>query len=41
MGKLQTANPAFSFRVGFLLLGVFPTDILTSVAVGTFPGQPR
>jgi hypothetical protein len=36
MGKLQTATPRFSFRLGFLLLGVFPTDILTSVAVGTF-----
>jgi Sap, sulfolipid-1-addressing protein len=36
MGKLQTANPKFSFRLGFLLLGVFPTDILTSVAVGSF-----
>ena len=36
MGKLQTAHPRFSFRLGFLLLGVFPTDILTSVAVGTF-----
>jgi Sap, sulfolipid-1-addressing protein len=36
MGKLQTASPGFSFRLGFLLLGVFPTDILTSVAVGTF-----
>jgi hypothetical protein len=36
MGKLQTASPRFSFRLGFLLLGVFPTDILTSVAVGTF-----
>jgi hypothetical protein len=34
MGKLQTATPKFSFRLGFLLLGVFPTDILTSVAVG-------
>ena len=36
MGKLQTANPKFSFRLGFLLLGVFPTDILTSWAVGTY-----
>jgi thiol:disulfide interchange protein len=36
MGKLQTANPKFSFRLGFLLLGVFPTDILTSVAVGSY-----
>jgi hypothetical protein len=36
MGKLQAANPKFSFKLGFLLLGVFPTDILTSVAVGTY-----
>jgi hypothetical protein len=36
MGKLQTADPKFSFRLGFLLLGVFPTDILTSVAVGSY-----
>ena len=36
MGKLQTATPRFSFQLGFLLLGVFPTDIATSVAVGTF-----
>jgi threonine/homoserine/homoserine lactone efflux protein len=34
MGKLQSASPSFTFRLGFLLLGVFPTDILTSVAVG-------
>jgi hypothetical protein len=34
MGKLQGAEPKFSFKLGFLLLGVFPTDILTSVAVG-------
>jgi Sap, sulfolipid-1-addressing protein len=36
MGKLQTASPRFSFRLGFLLLGVFPTDILTSAAVGAY-----
>ena len=36
MGKLQTASPRLSFRLGFLLLGVFPTDILTSWAVGTY-----
>jgi threonine/homoserine/homoserine lactone efflux protein len=36
MGKLQTASPRFSFRLGFLLLGVFPTDILTAWAVGTY-----
>jgi threonine/homoserine/homoserine lactone efflux protein len=34
MGALETAQPKRSFRLGFLLLGVFPTDILTSVAVG-------
>ena len=36
MGKLQGADAKFSFRLGFLLLGVFPTDILTSVAVGQY-----
>ena len=36
MGKLQDATPGFSFKLGLLLLGVFPTDILTSVAVGTY-----
>src|SRR5215217_1335145 len=35
MGKLQEAEPKFSFKLGFLLLGVFPTDIITSVTVGT------
>ena len=35
MEKLQAASPRFSFRLGFLLLGVFPTDILTSTAVGS------
>jgi hypothetical protein len=36
MGKLQTASPKFSFRLGFLLLGIFPTDIITSFAVGGY-----
>jgi hypothetical protein len=36
MGKLQTATPRFSFKLGFLLLGVFPTDILTSIALGSY-----
>jgi threonine/homoserine/homoserine lactone efflux protein len=36
MGKLETASPKSSFRLGFLLLGVFPTDLLTSIAVGSF-----
>lgn len=39
MGKLQTASPRLSFRLGFLLLGIFPTDIITSVAVGSFLGS--
>lgn len=36
MGRLQTATPRFSFRLGLLLLGVFPTDIVTSVTVGSY-----
>lgn len=36
MGRLQEATPGFSFRLGFLLLGIFPTDIVTSMAVGSF-----
>jgi hypothetical protein len=36
MGKLEAASPRFSFRLGVLLLGVFPTDIFTSWAVGTY-----
>jgi hypothetical protein len=36
MGKLSTATPGLSFRLGFLLLGFFPTDVVTSVAVGTY-----
>jgi hypothetical protein len=36
MGRLQSAKPGFSFTLGFLLLGVFPTDILTSFAVGSY-----
>jgi hypothetical protein len=36
MGKLQSAEPRMSFKLGFLLLGVFPTDILTSIAVGGY-----
>lgn len=34
MGKLEEEKPKGSFKLGFLLLGVFPTDILTSIAVG-------
>jgi len=36
MGRLQTSDARLSFKLGFLLLGVFPTDILTSFAVGGY-----
>jgi hypothetical protein len=39
MGKLQSAQPKFAFALGALLLGVFPTDILTSVTVGLHVGH--
>ena len=39
MGKLESATPKFSFRLGFLLLGVFPSDLLTSIAIGSFLGN--
>jgi hypothetical protein len=34
MGKLQSATPGLSLKLGALLLGIFPTDIITSVTVG-------
>jgi Sap, sulfolipid-1-addressing protein len=34
VSKLQTASLRLSFNLGLLLLGVFPTDIATSVSVG-------
>jgi cytochrome c biogenesis protein CcdA len=36
MSKFQDATPRFAFILGFLLLGIFPTDIITSVAIGTY-----
>lgn len=36
MGKLESASPRFSFRLGFLLLGFFPTDLFTSIVVGSY-----
>jgi len=36
MGRLTSASPRFSFRLGVFLLGVFPTNIVTSVSVGTY-----
>jgi hypothetical protein len=39
MSKLLTAKPRLAFALGFLLLGIFPTDIITSVAVGSYLGN--
>ena len=36
MGRLQTASPRFCFVLGFLLLGVFPSDLVTSISVGAY-----
>jgi hypothetical protein len=36
MGKLQTASPRFCFVLGLLLLGIFPSDLVTSISVGSF-----
>jgi hypothetical protein len=36
MGELEAATPGMAFRLGFLLLGIFPSDILTSIAVGGY-----
>jgi hypothetical protein len=36
MSRLEGASPWFAFALGFLLLGVFPTDIFTSFSVGTY-----
>ena len=35
MGKLQTATPRFGFILGFLLLGFFPSDLISSIVIGT------
>jgi hypothetical protein len=39
MGKLQAANPKMTLVLGFLLLGFFPSDIVTSISVGSFLGS--
>lgn len=36
MGKLQNATPKTSLVLGFLLLGFFPSDLVTAISVGTF-----
>ena len=35
MGKLETATTRFSFTLGFLLLGLFPSDLICSIVIGT------
>jgi hypothetical protein len=39
MGKLQKATPRFALMLGFLLLGFFPSDIVTSLSVGGHLGN--
>lgn len=39
LAKLQQATPKFAFLLGFLLLGVFPTDIASSIVVGLHVGR--
>jgi hypothetical protein len=34
MGRLQSVTPRFAFLLGFLLLGFFPSDLITSLTVG-------
>jgi hypothetical protein len=36
MGKLQNATPKTALVLGFLLLGFFPSDLITSVSIGGF-----
>lgn len=36
MGKLQNATPKTALVLGFLLLGFFPSDLVTSFSVGAF-----
>jgi small neutral amino acid transporter SnatA (MarC family) len=39
MAKLQQATPKFAFLLGAALLGVFPTDIASSIVVGLHVGR--
>ena len=39
MGRLQEATPRFTFVLGFLLLGLFPSDLITSFSVGGHLGN--
>lgn len=39
MGRLQSATPKLALTLGFLLLGFFPSDIVTSLTVGGHLGN--
>jgi hypothetical protein len=39
MGRLQKATPRLAFTLGFLLLGFFPSDIVTSLTAGGHLGN--
>jgi hypothetical protein len=39
MGKLQGATPRMTLMLGFLLLGFFPSDLVTSLSVGGHIGN--
>jgi hypothetical protein len=39
MARLQQATPKFAFLLGLALFGVFPSDIVTSIAVGLRVGD--
>lgn len=39
MGRLQNATPKMAFVLGFLLLGFFPSDLVTSISVGGHLGS--
>ena len=36
MGKLETATPGFSFKLGLMLYGLMPTDLITMTTVGGY-----
>jgi threonine/homoserine/homoserine lactone efflux protein len=39
MGRLQSANSRFAFKLGFLLFLAMPTDVATVITVGSYMAQ--
>lgn len=39
MGRLQSATPALAFGLGFMLLGFFPSDLVTGLTIGGHLGN--